>query len=83
MQKIEGGQVLSPMYSKPIPLDFPAARINREVAKVLREKHGPATGPELPGTQLADRILLQVDTRNAPRPAKKTGASAPRKTPRR
>lgn len=84
VQKIEGGQVLSPMYSKPIPLDFPAARINREVDKVLREKHGPATGPELPGTQLADRILLQVDTRNAPRrPAKKTGARAPRKAPRR
>ena len=83
MQKIEGGQVLSPMYSKPIPLDFPAARINREVAKVLKEKHGPATGPELPGTQLADRILLQVDTRNAPRTAKKTGVRAPRKTPRR
>lgn len=84
VQKIEGGQVLSPMYSKPIPLDFPAARINREVDKVLREKHGPATGPELPGTQLADRILLQVDTRNAPRrPAKKTGARQARKAPRR
>lgn len=84
VQKIEGGQMLSPMYSKPIPLDFPAARINREVDKVLREKHGPATGPELPGTQLADRILLQVDTRNAPRrPAKKTGARQARKAPRR
>lgn len=76
VQKIQAGQVLSPMYSKPIPLDFPAARINREVDKVLNEKHGPATGPELPGTQLADRVLFQVDTRNAPRP-KKTRARAP------
>ena len=83
VQKLEAGQVLSPMYSKPIPLDFPAARINREVDKVLREKHSPATGPELPGTQLADRILLQVDTRNAPRPRKKTGAGKARKAPRR
>lgn len=84
VQKIEAGQVLSPMYSKPIPLDFPAARINRELDKVLREKHGPATGPELPGTQLADRILFQVDTRNAPRtPRKKTRARAPGKKARR
>jgi hypothetical protein len=83
VQKLEAGQVLSPMYSKPIPLDFPAARINREVDKVLREKHSPATGPELPGTQLADRILLQVDTRNAPRPRKKTGPRAPGKKARR
>ena len=83
VQKLEAGQVLSPMYSKPIPLDFPAARINREVNKVLREKHSPATGPELPGTQLADRILLQVDTRNAPRPRKKTGPRAPGKKARR
>ena len=81
VQKIEAGQVLSPMYSKPIPLDFPAARINREVNKVLREKHGPATGPELPGTQLADRILFQVDTRNAPR--QKARARQARKAPRR
>jgi hypothetical protein len=82
VQKLEAGQVLSPMYSKPIPLDFPAARINREVDKVLREKHGPATGPELPGTQLADRILLQVDTRNAPRPKKARAGQARKKTRR-
>lgn len=82
-QKIEAGQVLSPMYSKPIPLDFPSQRINREVDKVLREKHSPATGPELPGTQLADRILFQVDTRNAPLPRKKAGPRAPGKKARR
>jgi len=83
VQKIEAGQMLSPMFSKPIPLDFPAARINRELDKVLREKHQPATGPELPGTQLADRVLFQVDTRNAPRTRKKARPGSQGKTPRR
>jgi len=73
VEKISAGQELSPMFSKPIPFDFPAERVAREFEKVLRQKHEPATGPQLPGTRLANQILFQVDTRtndNTPRTQK-------------
>ena len=85
VEKISAGQVISPMFSRPIPFDFPAARVAREFEKVLRQKHEPATGPQLPGTMLANQVIFQVDTRspdNEPR-IKKASANAQRKKARR
>jgi hypothetical protein len=82
VEKISAGNVISPMFSKPIPLDFSPARVAREFEKVLRQKHEPATGPQLPGTMLANQVIFQVDTRNDEKPtprAKKARTAAPRK----
>lgn len=72
VEKISAGQVISPMFSKPIPLDFSPARVAREFEKVLRQKHEPATGPQLPGTMLANQVIFQVDTRNDEKPTPRT-----------
>lgn len=85
IEKIAIGQEISPMFSRPIPFDFGAERVTKEFEKVLRQKHEPATGPQLPGTMLANQIIFQMDTRNndTPKPTKKTVISAPRKKARR
>ena len=82
VQKIQAGETLSPMFSKPIPFDFPEARVAKEFDKVLRQKHQPATGPQLPGTLLANQVLFQVDTRNAPLPKKTPARKTRKKTTR-
>jgi len=64
------------------PLDFPDYAVPMILADVdakLRRKHEPATGPDRPGTALAARVVLQIDTRkkttgtNDTKPRKKGG----------
>ena len=87
-ERVNAGAINVPMFTKYTPLDFPASMIARDIDDKLRTRHEPATGT--PGTLLANQVLFQIDTRNmeAPRreaakPARKTRAKAPRKSPRR
>jgi hypothetical protein len=77
--------VVMPVYTRMMPLDFAESTVRNRIEAQLRQKHQPATGPEQPGTLLASAILLQAvpaPTRkppNAPRKQKaRPGAARPK-----
>jgi hypothetical protein len=69
--------VVMPVYTRMMPLDFAESTVRNRIEAQLRQKHQPATGPEQPGTLLASAILLQAVPQST-RPTRKT-PNAPRK----
>ena len=69
--EIQAASLEAAVYTKPVPMDFGADTVIKRIDRQLKEKHQPATGPDLPGTKLAAKILLQIDPRGNDEPAKK------------
>jgi len=71
--EIQAASLEATVYTKTVPMDFGADTVVKRIDRQLREKHQPATGPDLPGTKLAAQILLQIDPRgnDETKPAKK------------
>ena len=79
-KEIQAASMMIEVYTKPVPMDFSADRVVKELNKQLRQKHEPASGDEFPGSELAKSILLQIDTRsNDEKPTAKKGTKKARK----
>jgi hypothetical protein len=61
--EIQAASMEATVYTKTVPMDFAAETVVKRIDRQLREKHQPATGPDLAGTKLAAQILLQIDPR--------------------